>query len=125
MKFRYARHSNNIQKLVQFYTELLELEILGYFKDHEGYDGVFLGLSSRDWHLEFTQSNEPAQHDPDPDDLLVFYLNSQEELKRILEKAKQMNLEQYSPKNPYWKENGTLFLDPDGFGIVLSLDLPS
>ena len=41
MKFRYARHTNNLDTLIDFYQNVIGLEKLGGFKDHNGYDGVF------------------------------------------------------------------------------------
>ena len=58
MQFRYARHTNNLGPLIKFYTEIIGLEKLGEFKDHDNYDGVFLGHKNSDWHLEFTVSQE-------------------------------------------------------------------
>ncbi|MER2163157.1 MAG: hypothetical protein ABS921_03445 [Psychrobacter alimentarius] len=60
MKFRYAQHTNNLDSFISFYQNIIGLEKLGGFKDHNGYDGVFLGLPNQDWHLEFTYSNNKA-----------------------------------------------------------------
>ncbi|MFN4152491.1 MAG: VOC family protein, partial [Candidatus Sericytochromatia bacterium] len=75
MKFRIARHTNNLEPLINFYTNYLGLELLGRFKNHSSYDGIFLGKKDLDWHLEFTMSDEKANHIFDEDDLLVFYDN--------------------------------------------------
>ena len=56
MTFRYARHSSKIESLVYFYTSILEFSVLGEFKNHECYDGVFLGIEGENWNLEFTQN---------------------------------------------------------------------
>jgi len=32
MKFRFARHTNNLDKLKQFYTRVLDFEVLGSFE---------------------------------------------------------------------------------------------
>lgn len=119
MKFRSARHTNNLTPIIAFYTEIVGLSVLGNFKDHDGYDGVFLGLPGADWHLEFTTSTEPANHKPDEDDLLVFYPASAEEHAAITERFAKHNIPPVEPKNPYWKVNGTLYIDPDGFGVMI------
>ena len=36
MKFRYARHTNNLGTLIDFYQNIIGLEKLGGFKDHNG-----------------------------------------------------------------------------------------
>ncbi|MHA3788842.1 VOC family protein [Flavobacterium hauense] len=119
MKFRAARHTDNPDPITTFYTEILGLEILGSFKDHNGYDGVFIGQPRADWHLEFTTSAEPAHHQPDEDDLLVFYPASAAEYTTITARFAKHNIPTAEPKNPYWKVNGTLYKDPDGFGVMI------
>lgn len=119
MKLRVARHTKKLQPLIDFYTLIIGLEVLGEFKDHAGYDGVFIGNKNCDWHLEFTTSAEEPQHHADEDDLLVFYADSIEAHDQIIAKAKHTNVPQAEPKNPYWQQNGTLLLDPDGFGVMV------
>jgi hypothetical protein len=77
MKFRIARHTTALNPIVRFYRDLLGLDVLGDFNNHNGYDGVFIGLPGADWHLEFTVSEEAPSHHPDNDDLLVLYLKNQ------------------------------------------------
>lgn len=119
MTLRYARHTNQLEKLINFYTEVLGLEKRGGFENHEGYDGVFLGLPEHDWHLEFTQSEEPAMHTPDPDDLLVFYVQSDEEFAEIKKRIAEKRIPIRKSKNPYWTQHGLEIEDPDGFGVVV------
>ena len=49
----------------------------GFFRNHSNYDGTILAFDNHDWQLEFTQSDEKANHTFDPDDLLVFYPGNQ------------------------------------------------
>lgn len=121
MNFRYARHTNQLSPIIEFYTKVMGLEILGDFANHSDYDGVFLGLKDKDWHLEFTTSKMEANHQFDEDDLLVFYVESQIEMDEITSKATGFEIDQVEPKNPYWKSNGITFLDPDGFRVVVSI----
>lgn len=120
MKFRSARHTLNLQPIIDFYCGILDLEILGEFHDHDGYDGVFIGNRDSDWHLEFTVSEEKPNHRPDEDDLLVFYAESEAELEHLTEKFRLNEVKEVIPKNPYWKNNGKTYTDPDGFRIVIS-----
>ena len=119
MKFRYARHTNHLEPIIQFYTSILEFEILGSFKNHEGYDGVFLGLPEENWYLEFTVSWQQPLHRPDEDDFLVFYPESEAAFNRALKNMLHMNIKASTPQNPYWKKNGVMMLDPDGYGVVI------
>lgn len=120
MVFRAARHTNDLQALREFYTKVLNLKILGEFKDHDNYDGIFLGLEGENWHLEFTQSNETAEHKFDEDDLFVFYPESQAEMDKILANIEKFEIQKQTPHNPYWQVNGIQISDPDGFGIIIS-----
>jgi catechol-2,3-dioxygenase len=119
MKLRYARHTDDIERLVSFYTDIIGLQILDSFQDHSEYNGVFLGLEGSDWHIEFTKSNDKANHIPDDDDLLVLYLESEKELQDKLRKAEKAGINVVKSKNPYWRSNGIEFKDPDGFGVIL------
>ncbi len=120
MKLRIARHTNSLKTLVDFYTNILGLHLLGNFKDHAGYDGVFIGKKEMDWELEFTQSSSKAEHDFDEDDILVFYPDTIEEFVELNEKIKSHQINLIKPKNPYWVENGIMLLDPDGYRVVIS-----
>lgn len=121
MKLRVARHTTDLQPLIDFYTSIIGLEIIGEFKNHNNYDGVFIGGKDTAWHLEFTVSNEKPNHHPDEEDLLVFYAASDEEYNMIKGNIITRNIQQLVPKSPYWKENGITIADPDGFRVVIAL----
>ena len=120
MKFRLARHTTDLQPIIKFYCGILDLELLGEFHDHDGYDGVFIGKSNENWHLEFTKSNEIIQFNFGEEDILVFYPDTRLEYEHILEKIKIFSITIIEAKNPYWNGNGKMFLDPDGYRIVIS-----
>lgn len=122
MKLRIARHTNNLQAIEEFYCKIIALDNLGSFQEHEGYHGLFLGKRGLDWHLEFTTSNEPANHYPDEDDLLVFYVKDQNELNDFKRLFAVKKIDIHSAKNPYWNRNSLMVKDPDGFGIVITID---
>ena len=120
MTFRFARHTNDLEQLSNFYINILGMEILGGFQKHNGYDGVFIGKSNENWHLEFTKSNIIIQFNFGEEDVLVFYPNTRLEYEHILEKIKNFSIKIIEAKNPYWNEKGKMFLDPDGYRIVIS-----
>ena len=120
MTFRFARHTNNLEALKSFYCNVLGLEILGGFENHDGYDGVFIGKPEENWHLEFTKSDEIVAFNFGEEDILVLYPNSKLEYEILLEKLQHHSIERIQAKNPYWNENGILFFDPDGYRIALS-----
>ena len=119
MKFRLARHTTNLQAIIDFYTQNLDLEVLGSFEAHSNYDGVFLGKKGLDWHLEFTVSPEAPKHHSDEDDLLVFYTQDANEFDRLKANFDRHKQKPIAAKNPYWKEHGLTYLDPDGFRVVI------
>lgn len=121
MKFRYARHTNALQPIIDFYTHVMGFEVLGNFENHAGYDGVFLGLPGNDWHLEFTCSEQAPQHQADADDLLVFYCYSEAERQAIVRASMAMGHHPVQSTNPYWQEHGMQLNDPDGYGLILAL----
>jgi len=98
MKFRAARHTTKLQEIKKFYHEIIGLEILGEFENHSNYDGIFLGLKDQNWHLEFTVSNDPPNHKPDRDDLLVFYPETEEHFNEIIKALKTQVLIPYQTK---------------------------
>ena len=122
MKLRVARHTVDLKPIINFYTTVLGLEIIGEFKDHNNYDGIFIGGKSVNWHLEFTISNEQPNHHPDEDDLLVFYAETVTEYEKIKQNIIAHHIPYVDPKNPYWKENGITIADPDGFRVVIAQD---
>jgi len=121
VKLRIARHTADLKPIIGFYCDLLGLEILGRFEDHNGYNGAFLGLKDTGWHLEFTTSANAPEHHPDEDDLLVFYMNSPEECELLKQRFSENGISPVVAKNPYWITNGVSYLDPDGYGIILAV----
>ncbi len=120
MQLRIARHTNKIEEIKIFYTTILNLEILGEFQKHNGYDGIFIGKPTFDWHLEFITTHEDVNHQFDEDDCLVFYPTTQQEYDEIIERLELHHIKPIKSKNPYWNDNGISFLDPDGFIVIVS-----
>jgi hypothetical protein len=72
---RIARPTDNISALRPFYIDGLGFEVLYEFKDHAGFDGLMLGHTGAQYHLEFTQKHgHTVGKAPTEDNLLVFYL---------------------------------------------------
>ena len=109
-----------MEKLIGFYTKVLDFKVLGDFKEHSGYDGVFLGKENENWHLEFTQDNNIPESKSEDDDILVFYPELLEEFQKIVANLELYKVPILEPKNPYWKENGICFEDCDHYKIIIS-----
>lgn len=120
MTFRLARHTSNLNTIVNFYVDVLNFKILGSFKNHNNYDGVFIGKENLDWHLEFTKSKHKANHRFDEDDILVFYAETKNEYTLIVKNIEKNNIEILTPRNPYWLKNGIYIKDPDGHPVIIS-----
>jgi catechol 2,3-dioxygenase-like lactoylglutathione lyase family enzyme len=120
VQVRVARPTDRLEEVVRFYSEGLGLKQIGSFEGHAGYSGVMIGLPGHEYHLEFTQHDQgspcPA---PTRDNLLVFYIPDREAVNRLIERLARMGHTPVEPENPYWKNNGTTFEDPDGWRVVL------
>lgn len=99
VRVRIARHTDRLHEVVSFYRDRVGLTEIGRFKDHDGYDGVFLEIPGTDTHLEFTTGGSHDAPTPHPESLLVLYLGSQAELDAIATRLADAAVQ---PANPYW-----------------------
>lgn len=117
---RVARPTAKMEEIIRFYREGLGLPAIGSFHDHEGYDGIMLGMPGEALHLEFTSHVDgspcPA---PTKDNLLVFYLADKEQRDAMAARLAAMGYPAVAPENPYWETDGITIEDPDGWRIVL------
>jgi catechol 2,3-dioxygenase-like lactoylglutathione lyase family enzyme len=117
---RIARPTDRLEEVVAFYRDSLGLPVLFSFQDHDGYDGVMLGLPGRACHLEFTRHREgspgPA---PSRDNLLVLYIPDRDDLARLRARLEGHGHRPVEPENPYWRDKSVTFEDPDGWRVVL------
>lgn len=120
MTFRYARHTQDLEQIKRFYQDIIGLDIISSFKDHDGYDGLFFSKGESNWHLEFTASKRLPIHSFDLEDALVFYPTSLKEWNIIIANLERENIPHIDPENPYWKEFGIQIKDPDGAYVIIS-----
>ncbi|MGZ8845636.1 MAG: VOC family protein [Pyrinomonadaceae bacterium] len=117
---RVARPTDQLEDVVRFYTAGLGLTVLGSFEDHEGFDGVIIGVAGASYHLEFTRKRgHKVGRAPTEDNLLVFYLPDKEDWQAALDRMKAAGYEPVSAFNPYWDRAGRTYEDPDGYRVVL------
>jgi len=119
MQLRVARHTERLDELVRFYRDGIGLSEVGGFRDHDGYDVVFLAVPGSGVHLELTSGGGAGAPEPHPESLLVFYLGDEDAVRAV---AARLGVDPVKPANPYWAEHGVTFQDPDGFRIVLVPD---
>ncbi|NDJ19459.1 VOC family protein [Myxacorys almedinensis] len=117
---RVARPTDQLGQVVRFYTDGLGLQILYRFENHEGFDGVMVGIPGEPYHFEFTQQREHlVGRAPTQDHLIVFYLPDQQEWQRAVEQMEATGYEPVKSYNPYWETSGVTFEDPDGYHVIL------
>jgi catechol 2,3-dioxygenase-like lactoylglutathione lyase family enzyme len=118
---RVARSTDLLSDILEFYCDVLGLPMVASFLDHEGYDGVMIGVPDRRFHLEFTHkaSGSPAPP-PHAESLLVLYVPDPGEFERLLDRLRRRGHHQAALENPYWERNGArAYRDPDGWLVVL------
>lgn len=116
MELRIARHTERLDEVVAFYRDGIGLPETGRFRNHDGYDGVFLQLPGTGAHLELTAGGGHGAPEPHPESLLVLYLGDDRTAGTV---AARLDLDPVPAANPYWAEHGLTFADPDGFRVVL------
>jgi GNAT superfamily N-acetyltransferase len=116
MQIRVARHTERLDEVVAFYRDGLGFAEIGGFRNHDGYDGVFLEIPGTRAHLELTAGGGHEAPRPHPESLLVFYLGDHAAVEEV---AARLDARPVAPANPYWATHGLTFEDPDGFRVVL------
>jgi hypothetical protein len=98
MELRVARHTDRLGEVVGFYRDGIGLKQIRGFRDHEGYEGVFLEVAGTGAHLELTSGGGHVAPEPHPESLLVLYLGDEEAVQVV---AGRLGVEPIPPANPY------------------------
>lgn len=118
--FRIARPVTDLRRTEKMYAAGLELQHLGHFEDHEGFDGVMLGEPGGAYHFEFVYCRtHPIKPTPTPEDLLVFYVPVRTQWERRCEALLAAGFKKVASLNPYWDKEGRTFEDDDGYRVVV------
>ena len=119
-KLRVARPTDHLEEVVRFYTEGLGLPRLDSFENHEGFDGVMVGIPGATYHLEFTRKRgHVTGAAPTEDNLLVFYIPDAGEWQDAVDRMVAAGYPPVTSFNPYWDRAGCTFQDADRYRIVL------
>lgn len=117
---RIARPVSDLSRAQSMYCHGLGLRVFGNFENHEGFDGVMLGLPGASYHFEFTQCRaHPVVPAPTVEDLTVFYVPVLSEWQGACADMLAAGFKQVASFNPYWDVRGRTFEDPDGYRVVL------
>jgi len=123
---RIARPTSRLDEVVAFYRDVLGLDVIDRFQDHDGFSGVMLGLPGSAVHLEFTthegdDAAAPVGLAPTQDNLLVFYVEDASDFAAIRDRLAATGPPLVPPVNPYWSGIGALtFVDPDAWRVVVA-----
>ncbi len=118
---RIARPTDRLDAVASFYVDGLGLPRLGGFEDHDGFDGVFVGLPGTPYHLELTRHRDGSPGEaPSAENLLVLYLGTAEAVEAARDRLLAHGHEAVAADNPYWARIGAVTVpDPDGWRVVL------
>ena len=102
------------------YCHGLGLRVVGSFENHDGFDGVMLGLSGSSFHFEFTHCrSQLVVPTPTAEDLVVFYIPEASEWSSMCARMLVAGFKEVRSFNPYWDVRGRTYEDHDGYRIVL------
>ena len=122
LRFRSARPSNDLRALERFYVEALGCARLGTFDDHDGFEGLIVGAADRTWQVEFVRERGvTAPRAPTDEHLLVFYVADRAALAKREAATRAAGHVPVEPHNPYWRQHGVTFADPDGYHVVIAV----
>ncbi|RTL13181.1 MAG: VOC family protein [Neisseriaceae bacterium] len=117
---RIAHPVTNLEQSAIMYCNGLDLEIIGSFEDHLGFDGVILGKNGLPYHFEMTYcKNHPIIPSPTKEDLIVLYISDLTEWQYRCKLLLESGFTSVESFNPYWTKHGETFQDHDGYRIVL------
>lgn len=121
---RVARPTDQLDDIVEMYRRGLDLEIVGSFRDHDGYDGVILAGPNPSWEIEFTREKGlAAPRCSSPEHLLVIYEADGVVWGSRCEAMITAGFVALASANPYWDERGRTFEDPEGYRVVIQNDV--
>ena len=120
---RIAFPMDDLEKMIKFYCDGLDFEILSSFEEHGGFNGIMLGHKNMSYHLEFTTNkNGIIDKRKSAEHLLVFYIPDKSEWQKYIDRLDTIGYASVKSVNPYWDIQGKTFSDPDGNRIVLQND---
>ncbi len=120
LHLRLARPVSDLARATDMYCRGLRLRVVGRFENHEGFDGVMLGIAGSGYHFEFTYCRtHPVVPAPTPEDLVVLYIPVEAEWEARCVSMLAARFKQVAWFNPYWDIRGRTYEDPDGYRVVL------
>ena len=91
------------------------------FKDHDGFDGIIIGLPNEDYQLEFVYHKKFTEEEtraPSKENVLVFYHTNMKDYTKAIKRIEDYGTKSIKPDNPYWIGKSKTYEDPEGWRIV-------
>jgi catechol 2,3-dioxygenase-like lactoylglutathione lyase family enzyme len=120
VQVRMARPTAQLDRIVEFYRDVLRLPQLHESADDE-WSVVMFGLPGDQYNIEFVAHRDGIDGTaPTRENLLVFYFDSPAQQQAVADRCRRAAAEEVELDNPWWRRNGAVaFLDPDSWTIVL------
>lgn len=119
-QLRIARPVSDLARAVDMYCRGLDYIVLGSFEDHDGFDGVMIGIPGSGYHFELTRCRaHPVAPTPTAEDLAVFYVPDLAVWQAACARMLAAGFRAVVSFNPYWEVRGKTFEDFDGYRVVL------
>jgi catechol 2,3-dioxygenase-like lactoylglutathione lyase family enzyme len=115
-----ARPCSELGQARRFYCDGLGLLVLAEFADHDGFDGLIVGLAGAGWHLELVRERGAALRAPSAEDLIVLYEPDRVQFEARLQRLRGAGFAVVPSNNPYWDRCGVTVEGPDGYRTVLA-----
>jgi GNAT superfamily N-acetyltransferase/catechol 2,3-dioxygenase-like lactoylglutathione lyase family enzyme len=116
---RIARPTQRLGDVVAFYRDIVGLDVLAEFRDHDGFDGAMLGQRGAGVHFEFTHEHGGAPlPEASPEALVVLYFD-EDDWRAMTQRLDAGGVRGVASRNPYWDRHGVTLEDPDGYRVVL------
>jgi catechol 2,3-dioxygenase-like lactoylglutathione lyase family enzyme len=117
---RVARACSDLAQARRFYCDGLGLMVLAEFADHDGFDGLVVGIPGAAWHLELVLERGAALAAPSAEDLIVLYEPDRAAFDALERRLRAAGFAPVPSNNPYWDRCGMTFAGPDGYRTVLA-----
>ncbi len=117
---RVVRPTDDLAPVRRFYVDALQFPVIYGFEGHDGFDGLIVGVPGAAYHFAFTRKHGyTAGRAATPENLLVFYLEDETAWHAAVARMQAHGFDPVEPHNPYWRDRGATFEDPDGYRVVL------
>jgi len=117
---RVARPTDRLDEITNMYISGLGFQLIGSFKDHDGFDGSIIGHPHHTYHLEFTSHRgTKVGNSPTKDNLLIFYIPNTTEWTVNCQAMQKAGFKHVQSYNSFWDSSGKTFEDLDGYRVVL------